>query len=98
MSFTNHTDAATTSLKNTSIVFREENDISEQVDKPIYPEGLDNDSPLTFNKRASESCGAIQAGHTVTAVEDIPQLPQTPLHHPLLRYKTQPPYQLYTNP
>ena len=49
MSSTNHMDAATISLKDTSIVFREENDISGQVDKPIYSEGLDNDGPLMFN-------------------------------------------------
>jgi len=39
--------------------------------KPIYPEDLDYDGPLTLNLRTSESCGAVQAGHTVSAVEDI---------------------------
>src|SRR5260363_83286 len=38
--------------------------------KPIYPEDLDNNSLLTSNQRTSESCGAMQAGHTVSAIED----------------------------
>ncbi|CAG8785762.1 7895_t:CDS:1, partial [Gigaspora rosea] len=32
---------------------------------------LDYDGPLTLNQRTSESCRAVQAGHTVSAVEDI---------------------------
>ena len=61
MSSTNHMDTATTSLKDTSIVFREENDVSGQVDKPIYLEVLDNNVSLTLNQRASKPCGAVQA-------------------------------------
>src|SRR5260363_190509 len=63
-------DAATTSLKDTPLVVSEENDVSRQVVKPIYLEDLDNDGLLTFNQRTSESCGAVQARHTVSAVED----------------------------
>ena len=70
MSSTNNINAATASLKDTSLVVREENDVSRQVVKPIYPEDLDNDSFLTSNERTSDSCRAVQARHTVSAVED----------------------------
>ena len=62
MSSTNSINAATTSLKDTPIVVKEGNDVSRQVVKPIYPEGLDNDGPLTLNQRALKSCEAVQAG------------------------------------
>ena len=52
MSSTNSINAATTSLKDTPIVVKEGNDVSRQVVKPIYPEGLDNDGSLTLNQRA----------------------------------------------
>ena len=68
-------EAATTSLKDTSLVVREENDVSRQVDKPIYPEEVDKHSPLTHNLSTAISCGTVRAGYTVSAlVEDKPKV------------------------
>src|SRR5260363_483032 len=76
-------NAATASLKDTPLVVSEENDVSRQVVKPIYLEDLDNDGFLTFNQRTSESCGAVQAGHTVSAVEDnTPNISESILSSP----------------
>ena len=68
MSFTNNIDAATTLLKDTPIVFNKENDVSRQVDKPIYPEEVDKHSSLTHNLSTATSCGTVRAGYTVSAL------------------------------
>ena len=88
MSSTNPINTATALLKEATKAFNKENDVSRQVDKPIYPEDPDNDGPLTLNLRASEPCGAVQAGHTVIAVEDISHVVSSPTS--LASYEPQP--------
>ncbi|CAG8549261.1 10972_t:CDS:2, partial [Gigaspora rosea] len=40
------------------------------------------DSPLMLNQRTSESCGAVQAGHTVSTLEDIAPNISEPISSP----------------
>ena len=69
--YTNYINAATTSLKDILLVVREENDISGQVVKPIYPEESDNDSTLIPNQSTSNSCETMRAGYMASDnVED----------------------------
>ena len=60
MSSTNPINTATALLKEATKAFNKENDVSRQVDKPIYPEDPNNDGPLTLNLRASEPCEGIR--------------------------------------
>ena len=68
MSFTNNIDAATTLLKDTPIVFNKENDVSRQVDKPIYPEEVDKHSSLMHNLSTATSCETVRVGYMVSAL------------------------------
>jgi hypothetical protein len=71
LSSTTHIEAATTLLNDTTIVFNKENDISRQVDKPIYVEGQDNDGQTQRTGQTMVPCTAVRAEHTVIApVED----------------------------
>jgi len=71
LSSTTHIEAATTLLKDTTIVVNKENDISRQVDKPIYVEGQDNDGQTQCTGQTMVPCTAVRAEHTVIdPVED----------------------------
>ena len=72
-------NAAAAILKDTTDVVNIENDVSRRAVKPIYPEDIDNVGSLTLNQGTSIPCGAVQAGHTVTDVED-----NTPLFSELI--------------
>ena len=72
-------NAAAAILKDTTDVVNIENDVSRWAVKPIYPEDIDNVGSLTLNQGTSIPCGAVQAGHTVTDVED-----NTPLFSELI--------------
>jgi hypothetical protein len=71
LSSTNNIKAATTLLKDITIVVNKENDISRQVGKPIYVEGQDNDGQTQCTGQTMVPCTAVRAEHTVIdPVED----------------------------
>ena len=70
MSSTPHINVATTSLKNTPLVVREENNVSRQVVKPIYLEGIELNNSLMSNLIVVNPYGTMQARYMVTDIED----------------------------
>ena len=71
LSFTSYIEAATTLLKDTTTVVNKKNEISKQVDKPIYVKGQVNDGQTQCTRQTIVPCTAVRAKHTVIAsVED----------------------------
>ena len=71
MSSTTNIEAATTLLKDTTIVVNKENETSRQMDKPIHVEGQVNDGQTQCTGQTIVPCTAMRAEHMVIdPVED----------------------------
>ena len=65
MSSTTYIKAATTLLKDTTTVVNKENEISRQINKPIYVKGQVNDGQTQCTGQTIVSCTAVKAEHMV---------------------------------